>query len=73
MCNELQVSLQGHPRNTVDKEELVNKWNELSNYQIGKKKNHSGDQSIINGFYSNQFINKQTYQTTDPFMHQKIC
>lgn len=36
MCNELQVSLQGHPRNTADKEELLNKWNELSNYQIGQ-------------------------------------
>lgn len=36
MCNEMQVTLQGQPRNTVDKEELLNKWNELSNYQIGK-------------------------------------
>lgn len=35
MCNEMQVTLQGQPRNSVDKEELLNKWNELSNYQIG--------------------------------------
>lgn len=35
MCNEMQVTLQGQPRISVDKEELLNKWNELSNYQIG--------------------------------------
>ncbi|KAG4073830.1 hypothetical protein HA402_014035 [Bradysia odoriphaga] len=34
MCNEMQVTLQGQPRISVDKEELLNKWNELSNYQI---------------------------------------
>lgn len=35
MCNELEVTLQGQLRTTVEREELQNKWDELSNYQIG--------------------------------------
>lgn len=34
MCTELKAPLQGLLRSAVDKEELVSKWNELSNYQI---------------------------------------
>lgn len=33
MCVELKASLQGQIRSAVDKEELVTKWDELSNYQ----------------------------------------
>lgn len=36
MCTELDVTLQGQPRSAAEKEELLNKWDELSNYQIGK-------------------------------------
>lgn len=36
MCNELQVTLQGQQRTNTDKEELINKWEELGNFQIGK-------------------------------------
>lgn len=36
MCNELQVTLQGQPRTNTDKEELLNKWDELGSFQIGK-------------------------------------
>lgn len=36
MCTELEVTLQGQPRSSAEKEELANKWDELSNYQIGK-------------------------------------
>lgn len=35
MCMELEVTLQGQPRSTAEKEELLNKWDELSNYSIG--------------------------------------
>lgn len=35
MCTELEVTLQGQLRTSVEREELQNKWNELSNYQIG--------------------------------------
>lgn len=35
MCTELEVTLQGQPRSVAEKEELLNKWDELSNYQIG--------------------------------------
>lgn len=35
MCAELEVTLQGQVRTTAEKEELLNKWDELSNYQIG--------------------------------------
>ena len=35
MCNELQVTLQGQSRNAADKEEMLNKWDELGNHQIG--------------------------------------
>lgn len=34
MCTELKAPLQGLLRSAVDNEELVSKWNELSNYQI---------------------------------------
>lgn len=37
MCNELQVTLQGQQRTNTDKEELLNKWEELGNFQIGIK------------------------------------
>lgn len=33
MCTELKAPLQGQMRNAADKEELVTKWDELSNYQ----------------------------------------
>lgn len=36
MCTELEVTLQGQPRSLTEKEELLLKWDELSNYQIGK-------------------------------------
>lgn len=36
MCTELEVTLQGQPRSITEKEELLLKWDELSNYQIGK-------------------------------------
>lgn len=35
MCTELEVTLQGQPRSAAENEELLNKWDELSNYQIG--------------------------------------
>lgn len=35
MCAELEVTLQGQPRTSAEREELLNKWDELSNYQIG--------------------------------------
>lgn len=35
MCTELQVTLQGQLRPLTEREELLNKWDELSNYQIG--------------------------------------
>lgn len=38
MCSELQITLQGQQRPIVEKEELLNKWDELSNYQIGLPK-----------------------------------
>lgn len=34
MCTEMQVTLQGQPRPTAEREELMTKWDELSNYQI---------------------------------------
>lgn len=33
MCTELKAPLQGQLRSAVDKEDLVSKWDELSNYQ----------------------------------------
>lgn len=35
MCVELEVTLQGQPRSSAEREELLSKWDELSNYQIG--------------------------------------
>lgn len=35
MCTELEVTLQGQMRTTAEREELLSKWDELSNYQIG--------------------------------------
>lgn len=35
MCTELEVTLQGQLRTGAEREELLNKWDELSNYQIG--------------------------------------
>lgn len=35
MCSELEVTLQGQLRTSAEREELLNKWDELSNYQIG--------------------------------------
>lgn len=35
MCTEMQVTLQGQPRPGPEREELLAKWDELSNYQIG--------------------------------------
>ncbi len=34
MCTELKAPLQGQIRNQTEKEELLAKWDELSNYQI---------------------------------------
>lgn len=34
MSNELKAPLQGQARNPAEKEELLAKWNELSNYTI---------------------------------------
>lgn len=36
MCSELKMACQGQPRIPVDREELLSKWDELSNYSIGK-------------------------------------
>lgn len=36
MCSELKMACQGQPRISTDREELLNKWDELSNYTIGK-------------------------------------
>lgn len=38
MCTELEVTMQGQPRTSAEREILMNKWDELSNYQIGKNK-----------------------------------
>lgn len=38
MCTEMQVTLQGQPRPNPEREELLAKWDELSNYQIGNRK-----------------------------------
>lgn len=38
MCNELQVTLQGQPRTNTDKEEILNKWDELGSFQIGNSR-----------------------------------
>lgn len=35
MCTELEVTLQGQMRTSAEREELLSKWDELSNYQIG--------------------------------------
>lgn len=35
MCNELEVTLQGQLRTCAEREELLAKWDELSNHQIG--------------------------------------
>lgn len=35
MCNELDTTLQGKLRTSAEREELQNKWDELSNYPIG--------------------------------------
>lgn len=37
MCTELKVPLHGQPRISADREDFVAKWNELSNYNMGKK------------------------------------
>lgn len=37
MCTELEVTLQGQLRTGAEREELLNKWDELSNYQIGMR------------------------------------
>ncbi|XP_046812263.1 TBC1 domain family member 19 isoform X1 [Lucilia cuprina] len=34
MCSELKMACQGQPRIPADREELLNKWDELSNYTI---------------------------------------
>ncbi|XP_065357666.1 TBC1 domain family member 19 isoform X2 [Calliphora vicina] len=34
MCSELKMACQGQPRISTDREELLNKWDELSNYTI---------------------------------------
>lgn len=34
MCVELNIPIQGQIRLPADREEILNKWNELSNYQI---------------------------------------
>lgn len=36
MCNDLNISIQGQNREACDREELSKKWEELSNYVIGK-------------------------------------
>lgn len=36
MCAELSMPLQGQPRAVMDRDELISKWDELSNYNIGK-------------------------------------
>lgn len=36
MCTELNAPLQGQIRCPNDREEFLNKWDELSNYQIGE-------------------------------------
>lgn len=35
MCTELEVTLQGQLRTGAERDELLTKWDELSNYQIG--------------------------------------
>lgn len=36
MCTEMKTSLPGQIRCPTDREEFFNKWEELSNYQIGE-------------------------------------
>lgn len=36
MCAELSMPLQGQPRTVIDRDELISKWEELSNYTIGE-------------------------------------
>lgn len=36
MCSELKMASQGQPRISTDRDELLSKWDELSNYTIGK-------------------------------------
>lgn len=36
MCAELSMPLHGQPRAVMDRDELISKWEELSNYTIGE-------------------------------------
>lgn len=38
MCSELKMACQGQPRISTDRDELLSKWDELSNYTIGEAK-----------------------------------
>lgn len=61
MCNELNVPL-ARIRSNADREELAEKWNELSTYDVGMHKNFK---MIRINFYVNillkYLLNKQSH------------
>lgn len=56
MCTELEVTLQGQLRTGAEREELLNKWDELSNYQIGTNKPYPPLKKKTCNFYLFYFL-----------------